>query len=143
MRPPSDLLADRMAAAGASSAPPRPRAVLVVDDIAVNVMVMTAMLLKAGYEPHVARSGPEGVALAEAIRPDLVLMDIHMPGMTGIDAAQAIRKADPEACAPIIAVTANVSEAQRAACESAGFAAVLHKPLAFEELVGTVRRLLD
>lgn len=121
----------------------RPKAVLVVDDVASNVMLMRAMLAKAGYEPHVARSGAEGIELAHALRPDLVLMDIHMPGMDGFEAAKAIRANDPAGTAPIIAVTANASAEQRAACERAGFAAFLLKPLAFEELVGAVRRLLD
>jgi CheY-like chemotaxis protein len=117
-----------------------PKSILIVEDNRINVLVIRSMLRKFGYEPAVATDGVEGVELAAALRPRLILMDLAMPRMDGMAAAAAIRDrscGDPPA---IVAVTANASKEQRAACAAAGFEGLLQKPIALADLIGTVRR---
>ena len=116
--------------------------ILIVEDNSVNVLILRTMLRKYGYEPIVATDGQEGVAMCETHRPKLVLMDINMPSMDGIAAATEIRRRSLDAAPAIVAVTADASDAQRAACAEAGFAGVLPKPLDLEALITVVRRWL-
>jgi CheY-like chemotaxis protein len=108
--------------------------VLVVDDDAVNRLVLSRMLQMRGYQVIEAADGIEAVAQATASAPELVLMDINMPRMTGIDAARRIVTAFPTAPPRIVAVTANTSSAQRAECEAAGFRGFIGKPVKIKSL---------
>lgn len=108
--------------------PHRPsRRVLVVDDVAMNRRLLATLLELDGHEAVPAASGPEALALLEASRFDLVLMDLHMPGMDGIAALGAIRARHPRL--PVLAVTGDLSPAAESACRAAGFDGVLSKPL--------------
>jgi CheY-like chemotaxis protein len=125
----------------APDAPPAKRGpILIVEDNHVNVLVLRSMLRKFGYDALVATDGAEGVAMALGFRPRLVLMDINMPGMDGITAAAAIRAEDGDRPTPIVAVTADITAGQRAACHAAGFQGLLLKPIVVNDLIGTVRR---
>ena len=117
--------------------------ILIVEDNSVNVLILRTMLRKCGYEPIVATDGQAGVAMCETHRPKLVLMDINMPFMDGIAAATEIRRRSPGHAPAIVAVTADASDAQRAACAAAGFAGLLPKPLDLDALIAVVRRWLD
>ena len=80
--------------------------VLVVDDNDDNVRIMSTILLGRGFEVRIARNGQEALRSVEQQRPDLILLDVMMPGMNGMDVLDAI-KADPRnASVPIIMVTA-------------------------------------
>lgn len=116
--------------------------ILIVEDNQVNLLILRAMLRKRGYEPFVAMDGAEGVEMTERHRPRLVLMDLQMPRLDGIAAAAEIGRRMNGAAPPIIAVTANASEDVRASCRAAGFADVLAKPIAFDDLIETVERYL-
>jgi CheY-like chemotaxis protein len=116
--------------------------ILVVEDNQVNAMILRAMLRKRGYEPYMAIDGVEGVAMTEEHRPRLILMDLQMPRLDGFGAAAEIRRRFRDGPPVIVAVTANAGTEVREACLAAGFACVLAKPVAFDELIATVQRHL-
>ncbi len=116
----------------------RPANILVVDDDAINLMVIEQMLDTSGYPVVSAVDGVDAVEKAALVQPALILMDIRMPRMNGIDAAIAIRKQSNGRCPKIVAVTADVTDRQREACRAAGFDGFLAKPVDMEDLLSTV-----
>ena len=101
--------------------------VLLVEDNPVNALLARALLTRAGCTVDRAGGGEEAVAAALANPYDLILMDMRMPGMSGLDAARLIRKAG---CAtPMVALTANTFDDDRRACLEAGMNGFLTKPL--------------
>lgn len=112
--------------------------ILVVDDDAINLMVIEQMLDTSGFPVVSAVDGVDAVEKAALVQPALILMDISMPRMNGIDAAITIRKQSAGQCPKIVAVTANVTERQREACKAAGFDGFLGKPVEMEVLLSTV-----
>lgn len=117
-------------------------AILVVDDDAINLMVLEQMLDTSGYPVVSAVDGVDAVEKAALVRPALVLMDISMPRMNGIDAAIAIRKQSAARCPKIVAVTANVTDREREACRTAGFDGFLAKPVDMKDLLSTVGKFI-
>ena len=117
-------------------------AILIVEDNKVNAMILRSMLRKRGYDPVVAVDGVEGVTLSDRHHPRLILMDLQMPRLDGFAAAAEIRRKGGGAGPTIVAVTANAGSEVRDACEAAGFAGVLSKPIDYDDLIATVRRLL-
>ncbi|MBD3787396.1 MAG: response regulator, partial [Sphingomonadales bacterium] len=123
-------------------APGRALEVLVVEDNTINRTVLCEMLRRAGHRPSEARNGQEGVDLALAQRFDLIMMDMNMPVLNGIEATAAIRAAPgPSRMAPIYAVTANVLPEARAQLEAAGVTQVLTKPITRTGLVHALAAL--
>jgi CheY-like chemotaxis protein len=116
--------------------------ILVVEDNEVNALIIRAMLRRRGYSSLVACNGHEGVEMSRQHRPRLVLMDLQMPLLDGFGAASAIRVAFAGDAPAIVAVTANPAQDVRRACREAGFAAVIAKPIMFDELIATVDRHL-
>ena len=116
--------------------------VLVVEDNAVNRMVACAVLEKAGYRVAVATNGVEAVAAVAAGDFQLVLMDIQMPEMDGLEATRVIRRKEAEEGRPrlpIIALTAHALEEERERCLAAGMDDFLAKPFRAEELLALLR----
>lgn len=104
--------------------------VLVVDDNAINLKIATLLLRRAGCEVSVAENGLVAVQKAHEQEFDLVLMDMRMPVMNGLDATRRIRSASRKNTrTPIVALTANAFEADRRACLNAGMVEHLAKPL--------------
>ena len=95
-----------------------------------------------GYATLEAVTGEEGVRVALEARPELVLMDIHLPGISGIEALQQLRANPATASIPVIAVTASVMASDRRRITDAGFDAYLSKPINLREFVDTVRRVI-
>lgn len=114
--------------------------ILAVDDNPVNLMVIGLMLKQIGCSFTTATDGVEAVAAALVAKPSLVLMDISMPGLDGVEAAKAIWRNAVGEKIPIVAVTANVTQRQRDECASAGFNDFLTKPLEIERLKSVVAR---
>ncbi|MBI3944610.1 MAG: response regulator [Armatimonadetes bacterium] len=111
------------------------RRVLVVEDNRDSAETLQMVLEVGGYEVTVAYSGPEGVAAARAVRPNIVLCDIGLPGMNGFGVAEALR-GDPEtAAACLIAVTGYGDEEYRQRALEAGFDAHMVKPVDPEDLL--------
>jgi adenylate cyclase len=116
--------------------------ILVVDDVAMNVKLLADLLGAKGYRTCTAASGPEALAMLAAEHPDLVLLDVMMPGMSGYEVCQAIR-ADPAlAMLPVVLVTALDPAEERAKGLDAGADDFLSKPVSQAELLARVRSLL-
>ncbi|HYQ99096.1 MAG TPA: response regulator [Casimicrobiaceae bacterium] len=117
--------------------------VLIVEDNEKNLKLVRDVLQVKGYETIEATTGEDGVALAASRRPDLVLMDIQLPGISGIEAIAALRANAATAHIPVIAVTASVMQQDRKLIMEAGFDAYLGKPLDLKEFLATVKRVLE
>ena len=105
------------------------RRVLVVDDVADNRDILTALLTPLGFEITSVDGGTEALAAAEAVAPDIVLMDLVMPGMDGYEAIARLRRLPGVEGAAILAVSADVSQAARQGAVSAGADGFVPKPV--------------
>jgi two-component system cell cycle response regulator DivK len=117
--------------------------VLIVEDNEKNMKLARDVLQAKGYSTVEAVTGEEGVKLAKERKPDLVLMDIQLPGISGIEAFRQIRADAKTRAIPVIALTASVTPTDRTAITAAGFDAFLGKPINLKEFVETVRRLVE
>ncbi|MDO8279396.1 MAG: response regulator, partial [Burkholderiaceae bacterium] len=117
--------------------------VLVVDDSAIIREVMQEILRNAGLQVDIAESGHAAVDRARQFSYDLVLMDMQMPGMNGLDATRAIRLLPDWQHTPILAMTANVLTADRHACAVAGMNDFISKPVRPDALYRTLLRWLS
>ncbi len=116
--------------------------ILVVDDVALNVKLLADLLGAKGYRTCTATSGAEALAVIAADGPDLVLLDVMMPGMSGYEVCRTVR-ADPQhAMLPIVLVTALDPAEERAKGLDAGADDFLSKPVSQAELLARVRSLL-
>ena len=130
-----------------SAAPARPargpgRRVLVVEDNAINQEVARELLESLGYSVAVACDGEDALELARREQFGLVLMDLQMPRMDGLDATRAIRTLPGWEHVPILAMTASTFAEDRAACEAAGMTDFLSKPVDPAALEAVLRRWL-
>ncbi len=126
-----------------SSPDPALRRILVADDLAENREVLCGMLSRAGFEVRTADDGREAIDLFSAWRPNLVLMDVWMPGVDGLEAIRAIRGTPEGRHVPIVAVTASTFQEDRKRVEEAGGDAFLAKPFREADLLDTVGTLLE
>lgn len=120
---------------------PRKR-VLVVDDLLENRAVMVAMLEPLGFDLVEAVNGREALEKARAVRPDLILMDVVMPEMGGLEATRLIRGSPDLKDVPIIAISASASDADTKNCLVAGVNAFLPKPIVMARLLELIGPLL-
>ena len=124
----------------AASAPPRPRQILIIEDNVDGAESLRAVLELEGHTVEVAHDGPEGIEKVRAFRPDVLLCDIGLPGMSGYEVARAVRTDPALRGAFLVALTGYASiEDQRRATE-AGFDAHVAKPPTVEQLRGVIAR---
>ena len=116
--------------------------ILVVDDSADNVAVMSLHLQDQGYRVVTASNGEEAITVAAQTRPNLILMDISMPGLDGFAATRRIRENDELREVPVIAVTALSTEGFQRAAYDVGISGYLTKPVDFDRMHQLVARLL-
>jgi len=117
-------------------------AILVVDDNSLNLELVTDLLQDAGYTITQARTAEEALDSVRVMRPDLILMDIGLPGMDGHAAVRALKQ-DPETRAiPTVALTAYAMAGDEERARSSGFDGYITKPIQTRILADTVRRLL-
>ena len=116
--------------------------ILVVDDVAKNVKLLADVLAALGYRISTAASGEEALASIKAEAPDLVLLDVMMPGLSGYDVCRAIRAEPALAMLPLVLVTALDPAQERAKGLEAGADDFLSKPVQQAELLARVRSLL-
>lgn len=116
--------------------------ILLIEDNAENRYLATFLLTKRGHEVVTAQSGPEGIELAARIAPDLILLDIQLPGMDG-HAVSKVLKSDPRLKAiPIIAVTSYAMVGDREKCLEAGAEGYIEKPIDPETFVAEIEKFL-
>jgi two-component system cell cycle response regulator DivK len=116
--------------------------ILIVEDNEKNLKLVRDILQAKGYETMEAGTAEEGIVLAESRRPDLVLMDIQLPGMNGIEALKVLRDKPGLADVPVVAVTASVMQQDRKLITEAGFDGYVGKPISLKEFLESVRRFL-
>jgi two-component system, cell cycle response regulator DivK len=117
--------------------------ILIVEDNDKNMKLVRDVLQVKGYTTVEAGTAEDGIRLAGECNPDLILMDIHLPGMSGVDALKVLRAEPATARIPIAAVTASVMQQDRAMIMDAGFDAYVSKPISLKEFLDTVRTLLE
>ena len=117
--------------------------ILVVEDNEKNMKLFRDVLSATGYRTLEARTGGEAIELATANTPDLVLMDIQMPDVDGVEALRRLRADERTAAIPVLAVTAQAMQGDRERFLAEGFDGYLSKPLNVRELIGTVRQHCD
>jgi two-component system, cell cycle response regulator DivK len=117
--------------------------VLIVEDNEKNMKLARDVLQAKGYATLEAVTGEEGVKLARERKPDLVLMDIQLPGINGIEAFKQIRSDASTRAIPVVALTASVTPTDRSAISAAGFDAFVSKPINLKEFLETVKRLVE
>jgi CheY-like chemotaxis protein len=118
-----------------SGADPVARAVLLVEDSEAIRDAFTILLEDAGYAVLGAATGAEALRLAEERVPDLVLLDMGLPDMTGLDVVRRLKAAPQTAAIAVVALTGRDEEADRRACLAAGCAAYIVKPVNTQKLV--------
>jgi PAS domain S-box-containing protein len=140
---PTDAFVNDAGAPNASSEPPGLR-ILVAEDNRINVMLATALLCKMGHRVDTVANGREAIEALARAPYDLVLMDVHMPEMDGLEATRRIRQAEAagrrRGRLPVIALTASTLEGDRQVCVEAGMDAFLSKPLNPEALRSVLAR---
>jgi len=119
------------------------RCVLVVDDVAENRAVLVSALEGVGFDVHEAATGREGLAKAQSLQPDLILMDIVLPDIGGIEVIRRLRTLPAHAATPIIAVSASATPEVESRTIAAGANAFLAKPLHLKTLMQRAARLLQ
>ena len=117
--------------------------ILIVEDNEKNMKLARDVLQAKGYTTLEAITGEEGVRMAKESKPDLVLMDIQLPGIDGIEALRQIRVEPALAAIPVVAFTASVTPADRSQIQAAGFDGFLPKPINLKEFLETVKALLQ
>ena len=116
--------------------------ILVVEDNPVSQVVVEKIIKNLGYQCLLASNGEQALRLIADKKPDLVLMDIQMPNMSGIECTQQYRQSKHCHQPPIVALTANPVESIRKQCFEVGMAAVLSKPIDIQLLEGEIKRLI-
>jgi two-component system cell cycle response regulator DivK len=117
--------------------------ILIVEDNDKNLKLVRDILQVKGYATIEAGNAEDGIVLARERKPDLVLMDIQLPGMSGIDAIGVLRADPATAAIPVAAVTASVMPQDRNKITEAGFDAYVGKPINLKEFLDTVRNMLE
>jgi two-component system, cell cycle response regulator DivK len=117
--------------------------ILVVEDNAKNMKLFRDVLVATGYRTLEATTGSEAVDLASEHTPDLVLMDIQLPDLDGVQALRRLREDPRTAGIPVLALTAQAMHGDRERFLAAGFDGYLSKPVDVRQLIGTVREHCD
>ena len=116
--------------------------ILIVEDNKKNLKLVRDVLQVKGYETLEAGTAEDGLKLARALAPDLILMDIQLPGMNGIDALKALRAEPATVAIPVIAITASVMQQDRQEYLRTGFNGFIEKPINLRKFLDTVQQTL-
>jgi two-component system cell cycle response regulator DivK len=117
--------------------------VLIVEDNEKNLKLVRDILQAKGHETREAKSAEAGLELARAQPPDLILMDIQLPGMNGIEALRELRADERTKKIPVIAVSASVMQHDRKQITDAGFDGFVEKPISLHEFLAAVNKALE
>ena len=119
-----------------------PGRILVVEDNPKNLKLVRDVLQYSGYEVIEATSGEDGVRLADETSPDLILMDLQLPGIDGVEALRRIRASERTRRVPVVAVTAFAMDHDRDRAFDSGFNGYVEKPISVRRLPQQVRDFL-
>lgn len=133
----------RSARRSSSHEPAAPWRILIIEDDRASRAALEEILRNEGFIVHQASDGVEGVALVQRTHPDLVVLDLALPRMNGIEAARILKGDQSTAEIPLLAITASWLGSAADRLRLAGFAAAMRKPFAPDELLGQITRLLD
>ena len=117
--------------------------ILVVEDNERNLKLLRDVLEYAGYDVRVARTAEDGITSAVSEPPDLVLMDLQLPGIDGMEALRRLRESPRTADIPVVAVTAQAMKQDRERALDAGFNGYVEKPFTVRSFPDQVRRFLS
>ena len=117
--------------------------ILVVEDNDRNLKLVRDVLVFAGFEVLEAQTGEQGVAIAETTLPDLVLMDLQLPGIDGTETLRRLRQGSLGRDVPVVAVTAFAMAEDRERASLAGFNGYVEKPISVRALPGQIEAFLD
>lgn len=117
--------------------------ILVIDDSKTVVMSIDKILSSAGIKTLVAATGEEGIALAREFQPDLIIMDVFMPGMSGFEATRTLRSDGKTSNIPILIISANQMPTEKMWCERLGANGFMAKPIVRAELFENLERIFQ
>lgn len=116
------------------------RKILVIEDNENNMYLMEFLLTKSGYSVIQAKTGALGVQLAFEKKPDMVIMDILLPGIDGLETTRRIRKSETDGKVPIVAVTSYAMAGDKDKVLAAGCSGYIEKPINPETFVGEIEK---
>ncbi len=120
----------------------KPETILIIEDSRANMMLTSLVLEKSGYAVLKASTAKDGIALAHTELPVLILMDIQLPGMNGLEATAELKADARTRAIPIVAITAHAMSGDEKKILAAGCDAYLSKPLRHQTLLACVRTYL-
>jgi two-component system, cell cycle response regulator DivK len=126
-----------------TATPPTRKKVLIVEDNDLNMKLFNDLLVAHGYGTLQTRDGTEALALARQHHPDLILMDIQLPEVSGLQVTQWIKKDDVLRSIPVIAVTAFAMKGDEEKIRNGGCEAYIAKPISVSNFLKTVERFLS
>jgi two-component system cell cycle response regulator DivK len=117
--------------------------VLIVEDNELNMKLFHDLLDAQGYETLQTREGLEALSIAREARPDLILMDIQLPEISGLEVTKWLKEDDELSSIPVVAVTAFAMKGDEERIREGGCEAYISKPISVSGFLDTIRRLLD
>jgi two-component system cell cycle response regulator DivK len=120
-----------------------PKKVLIVEDNELNMKLFHDLLEAQGYDILETREGLQALSLAREHRPDLILMDIQLPEISGLEVTKWLKEDDELASIPVVAVTAFAMKGDEERIREGGCEAYISKPISVAHFLDTIRSLLD
>ena len=119
------------------------KTILIVEDNELNMKLFLDLLEAHDFATLETRDGMEALEMARANKPDLILMDIQLPGVSGLEVTRQIKADDDIKSIPVVAVTAFAMKGDEDRIREGGCEAYIAKPIRIEQLISTVRRFVD
>ena len=117
---------------------PTGKCILIVEDNTLNMKLFSAMIASQGYHVLQAHDGPDGIALAHQQHPDLIIMDLQLPSMSGLDAIRSLKADGDTRDIPIIATTAYATRGDEEKIRASGCDEYMAKPIAVSEFLALI-----
>lgn len=119
-----------------------PKKILIVEDNELNMKLFSDLLGAHGYETRETREGLKAIAIAKKYKPDLILMDIQLPEVSGLEVTKWIKNDKSLADIPVVAVTAFAMKGDEKRIKDGGCQAYISKPIAVSSFLATIRKFL-